>query len=250
MIESRGVKKNFGEKEVLRGVDLTIPSGESLVIIGQSGCGKSVFLKHLVGLLDPDAGEIYVDGDRISNALRADLYRIRMKFGVLFQSAALFDSMTVEENISLGLVEHTKMPRPEINKRVSDCLAMVSLPGIQKLKPSELSGGMRKRVGLARAIAMKPQYILYDEPTTGLDPITADSINDLIIQLNQELNVTTVVVTHDMVSAFKIADRVVMLHLGKVVFSGTPEETKTTTIDIVRRFIEGESEDKKVVTHY
>lgn len=250
MIESRGVKKNFGEKEVLRGVDLTIPSGESLVIIGQSGCGKSVFLKHLVGLLDPDSGEIYVDGDRISNALRSDLYRIRMKFGVLFQSAALFDSMTVEENISLGLVEHTKMPRPEINKRVADCLAMVSLPGIQKLKPSELSGGMRKRVGLARAIAMKPQYILYDEPTTGLDPITADSINDLIIQLNQELNVTTVVVTHDMVSAFKIADRVVMLHLGKVVFSGTPEETKTTDVDIVRRFIEGESEDKKVVTHY
>jgi len=250
MIESRGVKKSFGEKEVLRGVDLSVPSGESLVIIGQSGCGKSVFLKHLVGLLNPDAGEIYVDGDRISNAARTELYRIRMKFGVLFQSAALFDSMTVEDNISLGLVEHTDMARPDINKRVADCLAMVSLPGIQKLKPAELSGGMRKRVGLARAIAMKPQYILYDEPTTGLDPITADSINDLIIQLNRELNVTTIVVTHDMVSAFKIADRVVMLHLGKVVFSGTPEETKSTSVDIVRRFISGESEDKKVVTHY
>ncbi len=149
MIESRGVKKNFGAKEVLRGVDLMISSGESLVIIGQSGCGKSVFLKHLVGLLDPDAGEILVDGDRISNASRADLYRIRMKFGVLFQSAALFDSMTVEENISLGLVEHTKMPRPEINSRVAECLELVSLPGTQKLKPSELSGGMRKRVGLS-----------------------------------------------------------------------------------------------------
>ncbi|MBK6767083.1 MAG: ATP-binding cassette domain-containing protein [bacterium] len=158
--------------------------------------------------------------------------------------------MTVEENISLSLVEHTDMPRADINKRVADCLSMVSLPGIQKLKPAELSGGMRKRVGLARAIAMKPQYILYDEPTTGLDPITADSINDLIIQLNRELNVTTIVVTHDMVSAFKIADRVVMLHLGKVVFSGSPDETKTTSVDIVRRFITGESEDKKVVTHY
>ncbi|MCB9366669.1 MAG: ABC transporter ATP-binding protein [Calditrichaeota bacterium] len=250
MIESRNLKKSFGEKQVLQGVDLTIPTAESLVIIGQSGCGKSVFLKHLVGLLDPDEGEVYVDGDRISNAVRADVYRIRMKFGVLFQSAALFDSMTVMDNVSLGLIEHTDMSRSEITKRVAACLEMVSLPGTEKLKPSELSGGMRKRVGLARAIAMKPKYILYDEPTTGLDPITADSINDLIISLNEELDVTTIVVTHDMVSAFKIADRIVMLHEGKVVFTGTPAETKSTKLGIVRRFIEGESEDQSVVTHY
>ncbi len=250
MIESKGITKSFGAKRVLNGVDLTIPTGESLIIIGQSGCGKSVFLKHLIALLDPDAGEILVDGERISNALRADVYRIRKKFGVLFQSAALFDSMTVGENISLGLIEHTKMPIKEVTKRVAKCLELVSLSGIEKLKPSELSGGMRKRVGLARAIAMEPQYILYDEPTTGLDPITADSINDLIISLNEELNVTTIAVTHDMVSAFKIANRIVMLHDGQVVFSGTPEETKTTKVGIVRRFIEGESEDKAVITHY
>ena len=250
MIISRGIKKSFSGKQVLRGVDMQIDSGESLVIIGQSGCGKSVFLKHLVGLLDPDAGEILVDGDRISNAKRADVYRIRMKFGVLFQSAALFDSMSVEQNIGLGLVEHTKMTKGEIDKRVAECLEMVSLSGIQKQIPSELSGGMRKRVGLARAIAMKPQYILYDEPTTGLDPITADSINDLIIQMQKELKVTSIIVTHDMVSAFKIADRLIMLHLGRVIFSGTEQEIKTQSIDIVRRFIAGESEDKQVVTHY
>lgn len=250
MIESRGVKKSFGGKQVLRGVDMTIQSGESLVIIGQSGCGKSVFLKHLVGLLDPDEGEIFVDGDRISNAKRVDVYRIRMKFGVLFQSAALFDSMTVEQNVGLGLVEHTKMTSGEIGKRVDECLNLVSLSGTQKNMPSELSGGMRKRVGLARAIALKPQYILYDEPTTGLDPITADSINDLIIRLQQELRVTSVIVTHDMVSAFKIADRLVMLHQGRVIFSGNEQQIRTQSIDIVRRFIAGESEDKKVVTHY
>lgn len=250
MIEARGIKKNFGSKQVLRGVNMTINTGESLVIIGQSGCGKSVFLKHLVGLLSPDAGEIYVDGDLITGAKRIDLYKIRMKFGVLFQSAALFDSMTVEQNIGLGLVEHTTMTKSEINKRVAECLDMVSLQGIEKQMPSELSGGMRKRVGLARAIALKPQYILYDEPTTGLDPITADSINDLIIRLQRELKVTSVIVTHDMVSAYKIADRLVMLHLGQVIFSGTEQQIKTESIDIVRRFIAGESEDKKVVTHY
>ena len=250
MIESHGIRKNFGTKEVLRGVDLTIPTGESIVIIGQSGCGKSVFLKHLVGLLNPDAGEIFVDGDRISNAKRMDVYRIRMKFGVLFQSAASFDSMSVSENIRLGLLEHTKMTRGEMDKRVAECLAMVSLSGTEKLYPSELSGGMRKRIGLARAIVLKPQYILYDEPTTGLDPITAESINDLIIQLNQELKVTSVTVTHDMVSAFKIADRIVMLHLGQVIFSGTVADVVNSEVDMVRRFISGESEDKAVVTHY
>lgn len=173
-----------------------------------------------------------------------------MKFGVLFQSAALFDSMSVEQNIGLGLLEHTTMTKGEIANRVAECLDLVSLSGTQKLFPSELSGGMRKRVGLARAIAMKPHYILYDEPTTGLDPITADSINDLIIRMQEELKVTSVIVTHDMVSAFKIANRIVMLHLGRVIFSGNEQQIKTESIDIVRRFIAGESEEKKVVTHY
>jgi phospholipid/cholesterol/gamma-HCH transport system ATP-binding protein len=201
-------------------------------------------------LLQPDDGEIFVDGENISKASRLDLYRIRMKFGVLFQSAALFDSMTVAQNVALGLVEHTTMTKGEIDTRVAECLDHVSLAGTQDLMPSELSGGMRKRVGLARAIALKPQYVLYDEPTTGLDPITADSINDLIIRLQKELNVTSIVVTHDMVSAFKIADRLVMLHLGQVIFSGSEQQIKTQSIDIVRRFIAGESEDKLVVTHY
>jgi phospholipid/cholesterol/gamma-HCH transport system ATP-binding protein len=250
MIEVRDLHKGFGTKQVLQGVELTVNTGESLTIIGQSGCGKSVLLKHLVGLLEPEKGAVFVDGEAITGAPRQQLYRIRKKFGVLFQGAALFDSMTVEENVGLGLFEHTAMTAGERAKRVSECLEMVSLNGTQKLKPSELSGGMKKRVGLARAIALNPQYILYDEPTTGLDPITADSINDLIIRLNEELHVTTIVVTHDMVSAFKISDRIVMLHLGKVIFSGTPSETKTTSVEMVKRFIAGEAEDKSVVTHY
>ncbi|MCC6476601.1 ABC transporter ATP-binding protein [bacterium] len=250
MIEVSNLHKDFGLKQVLRGVDLKINTGESLTIIGQSGCGKSVLLKHLVGLLEPDKGTVFVDGEAITGAPRKQVYQIRKKFGVLFQSAALFDSMTVEENVGLGLFEHTAMTPGERAKRVADCLEMVSLNGTQKLKPAELSGGMKKRVGLARAIALNPQYILYDEPTTGLDPITADSINDLIIHLNEELHVTTIVVTHDMVSAFKISDRIVMLHLGTVIFSGTPSETKSTSVEMVRRFIEGEAEDKSVVTHY
>jgi phospholipid/cholesterol/gamma-HCH transport system ATP-binding protein len=250
MIEVKNLHKSFDTKHVLRGVNLQIQTSEALTIIGQSGCGKSVLLKHLVGLLEPDHGFVVVDGVNITTASRKDLYRTRKKFGVLFQGAALFDSMTVAENIGLGLREHTKMSDEEINARVEECLSAVHLPGTQDLMPSELSGGMKKRVGLARAIAMKPRYILYDEPTTGLDPISADAINDLIIQLNQELDVTTIVVTHDMVSAFKISDRIVMLHLGKVVHSGTPEETKNSPQDIVQRFITGTSEDETVVTHY
>lgn len=251
MIEIRDVHKHFGPKHVLRGTTLTIASGESVTIIGQSGCGKSVLLKHLVGLLLPDSGSVTVDGVNISHAKRRELYNVRKAFGVLFQSAALFDSMTVEENVSLGLRHHTRMGPADIAARVQECLSLVRMDGTQKLKPSELSGGMRKRVGLARAIAMRPQYILYDEPTTGLDPITADSINELIMDLNRELNVTTVVVTHDMVSAYKVSDRIVMLHEGQVIFSGTPEETQNASLDIVRRFVTGESDDpRKVVTAY
>lgn len=251
MIEIRNLHKTFGEKRVLRGVNLTIRNGESITIIGQSGCGKSVLLKHLVGLLEPDAGEVLIDGDCITGAKRRELYEIRKKFGVLFQGAALFDSMTVEENVGLALRSHTKMTDEQIAARVAECLHLVSMDGTEKLKPAELSGGMKKRVGLARAIAMQPSYILYDEPTTGLDPITADSINDLIIHLNHELNVTTVVVTHDMVSAYKISDRIVMLHKGEIIFSGTPQETQTTDIEIVHRFVTGEADEQPyVITRY
>ncbi len=251
MIQVQNLQKNFGKKPVLRGVELEIPTGEAITIIGQSGSGKSVLLKHLVGLLEPDVGRVIVDGVDITNASRKDLYESRMKIGVLFQGAALFDSMTVEENISLGLREHTLQQPDEIAERVRQCLAMVSLPGIEKLKPAELSGGMKKRIGLARAIAMQPEYILYDEPTTGLDPITADSINDLIVQLNEELNVTTIVVTHDMVSAFKVSDRIVMIHEGVIIHSGTVEETQNSPQDIVRRFVTGEADEvKHVITHY
>jgi phospholipid/cholesterol/gamma-HCH transport system ATP-binding protein len=242
VIEVRNLDKSFGTKPVLRGTNLTISPGESLAVIGQSGCGKSVLLKHFIGLLKPDAGEVIVEGEDIWRVSQQRLYEIRQKFGILFQAAALFDSMTVSENISLGLREHTSMDNGEIERRVADCLAMVGLPGTEDLKPAELSGGMKKRVGLARAIAMKPRYVLYDEPTTGLDPIAADAINDLIIRLNEQLKVTTVVVTHDIVSTYKVADRIVMLHDGKVIYSGTPAETRKTDNPIVRQFIEGRAE--------
>jgi phospholipid/cholesterol/gamma-HCH transport system ATP-binding protein len=251
MIEVRNLHKTFGEKHVLRGVNLAIQTGESITIIGQSGCGKSVLLKHLVGLLEPDEGEVVVDGQRITGARRRDLYEIRKKFGVLFQGSALFDSMTVEDNVGLALRTHTVMAAAQISERVTESLRLVSMDGTQKLKPAELSGGMKKRVGLARAIAMQPAYILYDEPTTGLDPITADSINDLVIHLNHELKVTTVVVTHDMVSAYKVSDRIVMLHGGEIIFSGTPQETQTTDMNIVRRFVTGEADEHPyVITRY
>lgn len=242
MIEVRQLHKSFGDKPVLRGVDLTINSGQALTIIGRSGCGKSVLLKHLVGLLRPDAGDVLVDGQSLFKSKLKELYEQRKKFGVLFQGAALFDSMTVEDNIALAMRAHTKKSEDEISDIVNRCLTQVGLPHTRKLKPSELSGGMKKRVGLARAIAVEPQYILYDEPTTGLDPITADSINDLIISLNQELSVTTIVVTHDMVSAYKISERIVMLHEGRVIHSGTPEETQTSDNILVRKFVTGEGD--------
>jgi phospholipid/cholesterol/gamma-HCH transport system ATP-binding protein len=251
MIEVRELHKSFGENHVLRGVNMTIATGESVTIIGQSGCGKSVLLKHLVGLLIPESGAVLVDGVNISVAKRKELYAVRKKFGVLFQGAALFDSMTVADNVALALRTHTHQTEAEISERVEYCLSLVSMDGTQALKPAELSGGMKKRVGLARAIAMQPSYILYDEPTTGLDPITADSINDLIIHLNHELQVTTVVVTHDMVSAYKISDRIIMLHQGQVVFSGTPTETQNATLEIVHKFVTGEADTKPyVITKY
>lgn len=242
MIEIQDLTKSFDNKPVLRGVNLKIETGESVVIIGRSGCGKSVLLKLLIGLLNPDSGHIIIDGEDITRLGEKELYRVRHKFGVLFQGAALFDSMTVLENVTLGLREHTDLSDEGIAKIAQQKLQMVGLPDIQNLKPAELSGGMKKRVGLARAIAMDPQYVLYDEPTTGLDPIMADIINSMIVQLNNELEVTTIVVTHDMVSAYKVADRIVMLHRGIIIYSGTPEEIKKTDDRVVRQFIEGLAE--------
>lgn len=240
MIEIKGLKKAFGSKQVLTGVDLTIPDNETLVIVGRSGCGKSVMLKHIVGLLTPDEGDVFVQGKLIRELKEKELYGIRKMFGFLFQGAALFDSMTVEENVMLPIVESgEKFSKTEMDKAVAEKLEMVGLPGIQKNKPSELSGGMRKRVGLARALITNPQYILYDEPTTGLDPIMSDNIDELIKELAGRLKVTSVVVTHDMFSVKNVADRVAMMHEGKVYFTGTPDEllnSKDQTIyDFIKR---------------
>jgi phospholipid/cholesterol/gamma-HCH transport system ATP-binding protein len=242
MIEIKDVHKCFRWNSVLQGVDLTINKGETMVVIGRSGCGKSVLLKHIIGLLKPDQGQILVDGEDIVSYNDNQLNKVRQKFGMLFQAAALFDSMTVDENVGLGLREHTKMPEAEIKEKVKTTLKLVGLSGIEEKKPAELSGGMKKRVGLARAIAMDPEYVLYDEPTTGVDPIMADVINELIIHLRNTLSITSIAVTHDMVSAYKIADRIAMLYEGKIIFIGTPEETKNTDHPVVRQFIEGSAQ--------
>ncbi len=235
----RGVTKSFGDHKVLDGLDFTIRRGETVVIIGRSGEGKSVMLKHIVRLLEPDSGSVWVDGVEATALDRRGLFELRKRFGMLFQGAALFDSMTICENIGLGLKEHFGLTEEEIRRRACKCLAQVGLQAVEDKLPSELSGGMKKRAGLARAIAMEPDYILYDEPTTGLDPITSDAINDLIIHLQRELNVTSIVVTHDMASAFKVADRIAMLHQGKIVYDDTVEATRETDNPVVRQFIEG-----------
>jgi len=237
-----GVSKRFGPKQVLDQADLLINKGETLVIIGRSGEGKSVLLKHIVRLLEPDAGRIWVEGRDVGALEHEALMELRKKFGFLFQGAALFDSMTICKNIGLMLEEHTDWPADRIRARACECLAQVGLVGAEDKLPSELSGGMKKRAGLARAIVMEPEYILYDEPTTGLDPITADAINDLILQLQRELGVTSIVVTHDMPSAFKIADRMAMLSRGRIVFTGTVDEVRTATHPMVKQFIEGSSQ--------
>ena len=235
----RGVTKSFGNHKVLDGLDFTIRRGETVVIIGRSGEGKSVMLKHIVRLLEPDSGSVWVDGVEATALDRRGLFELRKRFGMLFQGAALFDSMTICENIGLGLKEHFGLSEEEIRRRACKCLAQVGLQAVEDKLPSELSGGMKKRAGLARAIAMEPDYILYDEPTTGLDPITSDAINDLIIHLQRELNVTSIVVTHDMASAFKVADRIAMLHQGKIIYDDTVEATRETDDPVVRQFIEG-----------
>lgn len=242
IISIRGVKKAFGGQQVLRGVDLDVRTGESLVVIGPSGCGKSVLLKHMIGLIRPDEGSIRVRGEEITTMDADSLYEARKRFGMLFQGAALFDSLTVEENVGLGLAEHTRLSTGEIAVRVAASLQKVGMEGAVHRKPSELSGGMKKRVGLARAIAMNPEIILYDEPTTGLDPIMADVINRLIRSLQREMSVTSITVTHDMTSASKVADRVAMLHDGRIVFEGTVEEVRATDDPVVQQFVRGDAE--------
>jgi phospholipid/cholesterol/gamma-HCH transport system ATP-binding protein len=239
MIETRDLKKSFGPQRILDGVDLKIESGESVVIIGRSGGGKSVLLKHLIGLLQPDSGEVLVDGENISRMDERQLLRVREKFGMVFQGAALFDSMTVAENVAFPLERKRKFTGGEIAQRVAKALEMVDLPGTEKKNPAELSGGMRKRVGLARAIVYEPQIILYDEPTTGLDPIVSDSIDKLIIRVRDHLKVTSVVVTHDMRSARRVGNHVMLLHQKKMYAHGTPEEIFASQDPIVRQFIDG-----------
>ena len=242
MIKIRGLKKKLGAKQVLNGVDLDVENGETIVVMGRSGTGKSVLLKHVIGLMSPDAGSLEVDGTDLAGLPERELNEIRKRFGMLFQGAALFDSMTVGENVGLALVEHLRLPKAEVRRRVAERLEWVGLKGVEGVKPGSLSGGMRKRVGLARAIAMDPQYILYDEPTTGLDPILAGSIGELIRSLQQRLGVTSIVVTHDMASAYKVADRMAMLDGGRIIFTGTTEEVRHTRDPLVRQFIEGSSE--------
>lgn len=245
MIETRNLKKKFGTQRVLDGVDLRIESGESIAIIGRSGGGKSVLMKHLIGLLQPDSGDVLVDGESIVGLNERQLLRIRRKFGMVFQGAALFDSMTVAENVAFGLCRLEKLTPGEIAKRVAATLDLVDLPGTQKKNPAELSGGMRKRVGFARAIIYEPQIILYDEPTTGLDPIVSDSIDKLIIRVRDQLKVTSVVVTHDMRSARRVGTHVFMLHAKKVQAHGTPEEIFASTDPVVRQFIDGVADLKE-----
>jgi phospholipid/cholesterol/gamma-HCH transport system ATP-binding protein len=239
VIELINLHKSFGTNYVLRGVNFTIREGESLAIIGRSGCGKSVLLKHIVGLLLPDEGEVKIEGLSLNNADDKQICQLRRKFGFLFQGAALFDSMTVFENVSLPLVENNyNLSKSEIEKIVEEKLELVELPGTQNLKPAELSGGMKKRVGLARALITNPDYVLYDEPTTGLDPVMSDAIDELIKELNEKLKVTSVIVTHDMFSVKNTADKISMMHEGKIYFTGTPKDLIESKDPVIQNFIQ------------
>jgi phospholipid/cholesterol/gamma-HCH transport system ATP-binding protein len=245
MIEVRDLKKRFGPNPILDGVNLRIEKGESVVIIGRSGGGKSVLLKHLIGLLKPDSGEVLIEGENIVPMDERQLLHVRSKFGMLFQGAALFDSMTVAENVAFAFRRKRDMNPKTVAEKVADVLELVDLPGTENKKPSELSGGMRKRVGLARAIIYQPQIVLYDEPTTGLDPVVSDSIDKLIVRVRDKLKVTSVVVTHDMRSARRVGQRILMLHGKKIYATGTPDEIFNSKDPVVRHFIDGVSETKE-----
>jgi phospholipid/cholesterol/gamma-HCH transport system ATP-binding protein len=245
MIEVRNLKKSFNGHRVLDGVSFRIENGESVAIIGRSGSGKSVLLKHLIGLLKPDAGEVLIDGENIGPMDERQLLRVRRKFGMVFQGAALFDSLTVAENVAFGLRRHEHLTAAEIARRVAAALEVVDLPGTENKSPAELSGGMRKRVGLARAVIYEPQIVLYDEPTTGLDPIVADSIDKLIVRSHSRLKVTTVVVTHDMRTARRVGQRVMLLHERKIYTTGTPDEFFASKDPVVRQFVDGVADAKE-----
>jgi phospholipid/cholesterol/gamma-HCH transport system ATP-binding protein len=239
-----GITKSFGREKVLENFNFQITRGQTTVVIGPSGCGKTVLLKHLNVLLRPDSGSVFFDGVRIDNLPEKDLIAVRRRCGFLFQAGALFDSQTVEQNVVFPLVQHTRYSSAKIRRMVQEKLAMVGMTGFEDRLPSQLSGGQQKRVALARAIALSPEVILYDEPTTGLDPIRSDIINDLIIKLQNELQITSVVVTHDMKSAYKIADRIVMLSKGKIIADGTAEDIRTSRDEQVCRFIEGRAKSQ------
>jgi phospholipid/cholesterol/gamma-HCH transport system ATP-binding protein len=246
LIDLRHVSKRFGWLVVLNDVSLSIEPGKCIVVIGASGTGKSVLLKHIVGLLQPDTGEVWFKGQRIDTLPERKLMEVRQHFGFLFQMGALFDSLNTLDNVAFPLTEHTKKSREEIVCVAQQKLALVGLPDAGNKMPAELSGGQKKRVALARAIALDPEVILYDEPTTGLDPIRADVINELIVKLQTELKVTSIVVTHDMQSAFKVGDRIVMLHEGHIIFDGTPKDVQTTNHEIVKRFVQGEASEQEL----
>ena len=239
MIEARNLEKSFGAQKVLDGVSFRIENGETVAIIGRSGGGKSVLLKHLIGLVKPDSGEVFIDGENIEPMNERQLLRVRRKFGMVFQGAALFDSMTVAENVAFGLRRHENLTELEIARRVTKALEMVDLPGTENKNPAELSGGMRKRVGLARAIIYEPQIVLYDEPTTGLDPIVSDSIDKLMIRVRDHLKVTSIVVTHDMRTARRVSNHVLLLHDKNIYANCTPESLFASQDPIVRQFVDG-----------
>ena len=245
MIEVRHLNKSFGSNRILEDVNFSIAKGESIVIIGRSGGGKSVLLKHLIGLLKPDSGQVLVDQEDITAMNERELLRVRRRFGMLFQNAALFDSLTVAENVAFAFRRNREMSRKEIEEKVADVLDLVDLPGTQNKKPAELSGGMQKRVGLARAIIYRPEILLYDEPTTGLDPIVADSIDQLMLRIRDRLKATSVVVTHDMRSARRVGQRILLLHNRRIYASGTPDEIFGSTDPVVRKFIDGVSDQKE-----
>ena len=241
-IELRDIHKAFGPKKILRGLSLDVEEGETVSLVGFSGAGKSVTLKHINGLLKPDQGTVFVDGLEVPRLPRDQLYRLRLDIGYVFQFAALFDSMTVAENIRMGLVKKGGLSEQEMQARTAESLKLVDLTGFENRFPAELSGGQRKRAGLARAVAYRPKYLLYDEPTSGLDPVTTTVIDRLIMRMKEELGVTSLVITHDMKSAYTVSDRIAMLYEGRVVQVGTPDEIRASDNDIVRSFVEGRAE--------
>ncbi len=241
MIEITNICKSFNSHMILDNLSLTVKAGETKVIIGRSGCGKSVMLKHIVGILKPDSGSIRVDGKDITELNETEFNKVRMGIGLVFQGGALFDSLSVADNVAFVLNEFHKLDKKVVREKVRESLALVGLKDIEDMVPSDLSGGMKKRVALARALCIRPKIVLYDEPTTGVDPITADAINNLIIEMRKKLKITSIVVTHDMISAYKVADSISMMYHGKIIAEGNSEEIRNTTHPIVRQFISGAS---------